>query len=191
MIGSVLLPTSPYRARSERLIRAAEAACARIHPLTDNVFPSLGETLVWLVAIDDLLSSADSKYRARRDADPDGAGLPGIRFARNAVVHGEMVTATTYAKPGAVLGAAPLGTFALGEGPSTRWVARASIAHTPKRTKYLSAQEQSYDVHVAGRDVLSPLSLALAFLRRCSVLAGARPFRGPSMCSSSSKPAAS
>src|ERR1035437_4977970 len=68
MIGSVLLPTSPYRARSERLIRASEAACARIHPLTDNVFPSLGETLVWLVAIDDLLSSADSKCQARRCA---------------------------------------------------------------------------------------------------------------------------
>jgi hypothetical protein len=89
----------------------------------------------------------------------------GLQLARNAVVHGDMVTATTYAKPGAVLGAAPLGTFALGEGPSTRWLARASIAHTPRPSKYLSAQEQSYDVHVAARDVLSPLSLGLAFLR--------------------------
>lgn len=81
MIGPVLLPLSPYRARAERLVRAAESACARIHPLTDDVFPSLGEALVWLVAIDDLLSMADSTYRARRDADPDGAGLPGLTVA--------------------------------------------------------------------------------------------------------------
>ncbi len=118
-----------------------------------------------LVALDDLLAAADRSYRSQRDAAPDGAALPGLRYARNAVVHGELVVATTYAKPGAVLGAAALGTFALGEGPSTRWISRTSIPHAPKPSKHLLTHERSYDRHVAGRDVCAPLRTALDFLR--------------------------
>lgn len=145
---------------------AAEDAFSRIVPLSaDGVFAPLGETLVWLVALDDLLAAADRSYRSQRDADPDGAALPGLRYARNAVVHGELVVATTYAKPGAILGTAALGTFALGEGPSTRWISRTSIPHAPKPSKHLPTHERSYDRHVAGRDVCAPLGTALDFLR--------------------------
>jgi hypothetical protein len=174
MIGPTLLPSSPHLARAERLVSAAETACCRVRPLEAEIFQPLGETLVWLVAIDDLLHAADSNYRTRRDADPDGAGLPGLRLARNAVVHGVMVTSATYDKPGGGLAAAPLATFALGEGPSTRWVARASIAHTPKPGKHVPSQERSYDTHIAGHDVLSPLTLALGFLRDAASISSQR-----------------
>ncbi len=72
---------------------------------------------------------------------------------------------TTYTTPWAVLGGAALGTFALGEGPSTRWISRASMSYTPTKTKHLLAQERSYDVHLAGREVCGPLRSALDFLR--------------------------
>jgi hypothetical protein len=165
MLGRILSTSGPHYGRAKRLLLAADGASRSISSLSaEGTFGPLGETLVWLVAIDDLLASCEGTYRARRDADPDGAALPGIRYARNAVVHGEMVSSTTYAKPGAVLGAAALGTFALGEGPSTRWLDRASIAHTPKSTKHLAPQEQSYDSHLAGRDVHEPVRAAAAFL---------------------------
>jgi hypothetical protein len=166
VIGPVLSSSSHYRDRADRILRAAEAARNRVELLSaESTFGPVGEALVWLVAVDDLLATADRGYRSRRDADPDGAALPGIRYARNAVVHGEMVVTTTYVKPGAVLGAAALGTFALGEGPSIRWINRVSIAHTPRASRHLAAQEQSYDSHLAGREIREPLNSAVEFLR--------------------------
>ncbi len=120
---------------------------------------------MWLIALEDLIVSVDGQYRAKRDADLDGAVLPGIRYARNAVVHGQTVIGTVYAHGGAVLGAAQLGTFALGEAPSTRWSDRASVGFTPTPNPYVSLQERSYDNEIVGQTVLAPLERALTFLR--------------------------
>lgn len=123
---------------------------------------------MWLIALEDLIVSVDARYWAKRGADADGAVLPGIRYARNAVVHGETVTTTVDVSGGAMLGAAVLGAFALGEGPSIRWRARASIGFTPDPRPHVPVQEQSYDGEIAGQDVSAPLARAFAFLR-CAV----------------------
>jgi hypothetical protein len=91
--------------------------------------------------------------------------LPGIRYARNAVVHGETVTATVDERPGAMLGVAPLASFALAEGPSNQWKDRPSIGFTPTPSPYVPQQEQSYDTQLAGQDVSPSLERALTFLR--------------------------
>jgi len=172
MIGPLLNNPSLQYERSRRLLAAADAALARVHASltqpgsdwsTDLVAP-LSESLVWLVSLEDLLADAVGTYWGQHADDPDGAVMGGVRYARNAVVHGDLVLAATYVSPGAVLGAAPLGTFALGAGPHVAWAARSEINHTPIATPHLSAQEQSYDAKIAGRDVLPPLQNALAFL---------------------------
>jgi hypothetical protein len=69
-------------------------------------------------------------------------------------------------KPGPVLGAAALGTFALGGGPSAHWQPRALLKHAPTTAApHLAQQEASYDSHIAGRAVTPPLELAFDFLR--------------------------
>jgi hypothetical protein len=132
--------------RARRLTDAAGAAVWRVLA-ADEMFASLGEVLVWLIALEDLVVSVDGQYRMKRNADVDGAVLPGIRYARNAVVHGQTVATTVYSSGGAVLGAAVLGTFALGEGPSIRWSNRSSIGFTPTPSK---------DVTTAGAVLRQP-----------------------------------
>lgn len=163
MIGPVIPSGHAAIVRAHRLTGAAGAALARVTPTAD-LFASVGETLMWLVALEDLLVSADGQYWAKRSGDADGAVLPGIRYARNAVVHGETVVTTINVSGGAMLGAAML-PFMLGAGPSTTWSARASIGFTPDPHPYVAGQEQSYDGEVAGQDVHAPLERALAFLR--------------------------
>jgi len=149
--------------RAQRLTDSAAGALARV--TTGAQFAPVGEALMWLIALEDLVVAVDGRYWALRNADVDGDVLPGVRYARNAVVHGRTVTATLYAHGGAMLGAAMLGTFALGEVPSTRWSARAAIGFTPTPTPHVPAQEHSYDVAIAGQHVLAPLERALTFLR--------------------------
>jgi hypothetical protein len=119
------------------------------------------------VGLEDLLKAPGGGYVKQRDADPDGTVLPGSRYARNAIVHGELVVSTAYTHGGAVLGLAVLGTFALGQAPSIRWSDRASVGFTPMRagSPRVKQQEQSYDSEFAGREVPSSLSRAFAFLR--------------------------
>ncbi|HEX4114817.1 MAG TPA: hypothetical protein VHY18_02970 [Solirubrobacteraceae bacterium] len=136
----------------------------------EDIFQPLGEALMWMVALEDLVMAHCGSYVQQRDADVDGAMLPGIRYARNAMVHGELVVSTVSASGGAVLGAAVLGAFSLGEGPSVRWKARTSIGFTPRFASSPSVlqQEQSYDNEITGRNVLPLLSAALAFLHHAA-----------------------
>jgi hypothetical protein len=130
-----------------------------------QMFAPLGEALMWLIALDDLLASTDASYRANAAADADGDALPGVRYARNAIVHGHAVTSTTQSRGGAVLGAAALGSFALGEAPSARWIDRTAIGFTPKPSAYVDAQERSYDLQLDGNLVDPLLQRVLQFLR--------------------------
>lgn len=164
LLGRLIPAGSNAAERAYRLTDAAVAALVRI-PIAGETFGSVGEVLMWLIALEDLVVSVDNQYWPKRDADPDGAVLPGIRYARNAVVHGETVTATVDERSGAVLGAAQLGMFSLGEAPSNRWKDRASIGFTPTLTPYVLQQEQSYDRLLVGQDVSLLLEHALTFLR--------------------------
>ncbi len=168
MIPAVIAETDPSFARAQRLAAAATSASQRVALDAgdgESLLPALGETLMWIVALEDLLKSASHAYVKQRDA-PDGAVLPGIRYARNAIVHGELVVSPVHAHGGAMLGAAVLGTFALGEGPSIRWSSRAEVGFTPARpgSAGVKQQEQSYDREFAGGAVLPPLLTALAFV---------------------------
>ena len=169
MIPAVIAEGDAPFARSQRLANAAALASQRVaSDLTRGipVLPSLGETLMWIVALEDLLKVASSEYALKRDADSDGAVLPGIRYARNAIVHGELVISTVHTHGGAMLGAAMLGAFALGEAPSVRWSSRAAIGFKPRSATSagVQQQEQSYDQELAGASVCTPLSRALAFV---------------------------
>jgi hypothetical protein len=166
----VILEGSPAVVRAHRLTDAADAAVKRAST-SAQLFSSLGEVLMWLIALEDLLVGADGEYRSKRDADPDGAVLPGIRYARNAVVHGAEVTSTVYSSGGSMFGAAVFGAAYFGEGPSTGWSGRSSIGYTPPKPRspqqgaLVRQQEQSYDDEIAGQAVTPPLDRALAFLR--------------------------
>lgn len=165
MLVVPLIPAgSPATVRARRLTDAANAAIGRVSTVGE-MFASLGEALMWLIALEDLVVSVAGQYRTTRNADIDGAVLPGIRYGRNAVVHGQTVTTTVHLRGGAVLGAAQLGAFALGEAPSIRWRGRSSVGFTPVPSIYVPQQEQSYDSEIAGRLVLPPLERALTFLR--------------------------
>lgn len=164
MIGAQLQSTDPQHTRAQRLTSAATAALSRIKP-GDELFGSTLETLIWLVAIDDLLLGADRTYEQKRDADPDGEVLNGIRYARNAVVHGEYVIETAIAKPAAAWATAAYATATYAQSPSIRWLSRSAIGFTPRPTTHLPEQESAYDTELAGNHVMPSLLRALAFLR--------------------------
>lgn len=168
MIGTLITTGDSLFPRAVRLTVAAEEALQRVTPLVGaDLFGPIGECLMWLVTLDDALLSV-AGYETLRNQDPDGSVLPGIRYARNAFVHGELVVTTLYVNPGAMLGAMVLGTAMLGQGPFIGWVARSAINHVPKSGKYLSQQEQSYDAEIAGHDVIAPLQRAFSFLRNAA-----------------------
>jgi hypothetical protein len=51
-------------------------------------YAALGETLWWIVALDDHYRQLGrARYESYRDDDPRGSVLPGLRFARNKVGH--------------------------------------------------------------------------------------------------------
>jgi len=171
LLGPLIPAGSPEHDRARRLTNAASGALARvaveearITAAGEEMFAAVGETLIWLVALEDVVA-VGGQYWTKLGADVHGAAMPGIRYARNAVVHGDTVTRTVDSSGGAVLGAAVLGSFTLGAGPSTRWTDRASIGFTGKPSQYLAQQERSYDAELAGKDVSVPLAFALAFLR--------------------------
>ena len=79
---------------------------------------------MWLVALDDLLKAVDPRYERRRNRDADGVVLGGVRFARNAVVHGVDVVAVTRTT-GSAMGSVAMGTtFAGGQIGAIYWRAR-------------------------------------------------------------------
>jgi hypothetical protein len=59
----------------------------------EKLMPHAAQALFWIVAIDELLLSANKgrSYRERRNADEDGRVVDGARLARNAVAHGAVV----------------------------------------------------------------------------------------------------
>jgi hypothetical protein len=153
--------------RSQRLNEAATEAVNRLSRAgTRPVFAPLGELLTWLVSLEDLLveicQQSGSDYCALRAADPDADVLLGIRYARNAILHGDEVVGVTFLAPGVVLGSARLGMFALGADSSVQWLNRSTLKHAPE--PQMADQERSYDTTMAGRPLMTPLARALTFL---------------------------
>lgn len=125
-----------------------------------RLFGSLGETLTWIIALDEMLEDADVQYKARRNADPDGRVLRGLRFARNHAVHGAVVAALFHG--GAGLGLMQLGNAGLGQGPSYRWRPSAEL---PPLAQPQPLLKEVYDLHIGGRALITILNPAVAYLR--------------------------
>jgi hypothetical protein len=124
-------------------------------PTDAHTFAAVGETLVWTCALDDLFESTSSTYASEREADADGQLLSGLRHARNAAVHGEVVAGVTMVTGG--LGAFMLGADALG-GSSLWWAHLTWVGRS-------KTQAERYETQLAGARVEPLLERALNFLR--------------------------
>lgn len=114
----------------------------------------LGSALLWVCALDEAFwTQAD--YEQRRDSDGDGAVIPGLRRARDAVTH-------RLVQPSAEGGLEyPLG--ATLSYPDV-WVPLASLG--PSTSRRAPQQDRSYVAEVQGRRVLEPLLRARRWLAR-------------------------
>jgi len=131
-----------------------------------ELFAAAGEVILWIAALDDLLRRADANHEARRAADPDGALLPGVRYARNALTHGNAVAALAAVHPGSQPGMMMLGVSQLGTLSGFTWLNRAQIGHVARKTSTSDDEEQCFDRLLAGRELGLSLTCALDFLRR-------------------------
>ena len=119
------------------------------------------EALHWACALDEQLRKADAGYEARRDQDPDGRTLPGLRHVRDRAMH-QVVIGT-------------------GEDTRSFFNPRRGVAHVassypiwvptntfpkPDKNHRSASRETSYEAHVAERGAWKPLFEALGFLTR-------------------------
>ncbi|SRR5258708_452482 len=154
--------------RATNILAAADAAIARINPLGPVLLgpawsTAVAESIIWLVACDDLLSRSLA-YRTRRDADPDGCTLRGLRYVRNLAVHGDTVIAIAHAQPGAELGRLVLDVSRLDSRSAFGWLPRTKMPD-PGRPPGVGVVP-AYDSYVSGKEVSESLRRALAFARR-------------------------
>ncbi|MGC2206892.1 MAG: hypothetical protein WA724_03445 [Candidatus Dormiibacterota bacterium] len=157
--------TGDSRVRADRILGAAAESRARLTELANrwgDIFGPLGETLFWIVALDDTLNETSGiAYRGPRDADPAGQLIPGLRYARNKVAHGVDVTTVSDRYGGAVLGLMQLGVGRLGDPAEHRWK-----AGLPPSGRDHKDQNDAYDAHLAQRGILPTIDAALDYIRR-------------------------
>jgi hypothetical protein len=167
-VRAVLPPNKLERAG--RISAACLEAIERLEAIPVSVaapglFGAVGEAVMWLAALDDLLRHSDAQYELRRSLDPGGALLPGIRFARNVLTHGHAVAGVTALRPGSELGMLMLGVSQLGTVSRVSWVERSQIPHIVRKARTSVSEEQSYEQSLAGRDPVPTLQAALQFVR--------------------------
>ncbi len=121
----------------------------------DLVFIGYVETVVWACALDELLERMEpGAYAERRDGDPGGQVLRGLRWARNQGVHQLLVL---HRQVGGMM--LPM---ILPGGPSVLVWAERSQAVPNARSQ--PKNERPYDQFVAGNQVAATLADAQRFL---------------------------
>lgn len=154
------LVTQALDAAIARIGQVMQAAMPAPGPAT-NIFAPLGEALMWLCSLDEMLEAAGGNgYVQARNADAEGCTIRGLRYARNQQVHG-VVVATVF-HGGAVPGRMVPGQAAPGQPPTYRWLPRQQL---PPPGQPQGRLEPAYDQHVAGREVLITLQAALGYAR--------------------------
>ncbi len=159
-MGTVLVGDSEHTlSGTDRLERACEAALGRLAAkeqggIDPDIFNELGEALFWLRAL------AEANRRS-------GPVLNGLRWARNRVAHGILVTAPTSWTHGSELGRLVLGRSVLGSVSGSRWLARSEII-VGTRQRSDPNGETGYDAHLAGQSVLPVVRGALSLSERAS-----------------------
>jgi hypothetical protein len=134
--------------RGALLRAAAEAAIERVHPAFaegGDGFATTGESLFWIHAL------------AQTNAE-EGGILDAIAFARHVVAHGAIVAFPALADKGFGEGGFGSGLF----GHRVLWRPRGEIRLEGSLTRSTQALASAYDEHLAGKDVVQTLRLALA-----------------------------
>lgn len=151
--------TFPASTPLERAVCAMNEAADRVSRVAWNdpgaVFSAIGEALWWIVVVDTSLEEGPegAGYLAKRQVDPAGRLLLGLRHARNRFAHD--FTIVEYVDPSAQLDADR-------RGYATMWRWR-SLPPSPDR-RGLHGREE-YETLLAGRDVHGSFVDVLTFLR--------------------------
>jgi hypothetical protein len=138
-----------------------------------DVLVALAETLYWAGTLDDLHSKESidlMTYYRVRDADPDGAVLAGLIYARNLTTHSlaavsELVVspwphvtqAGLAGRPGGRIHAPPIR-------EDFRWKSFAELPLSPPEHPEKHARDEKYRRHIEGRNLLDPIGEATRFL---------------------------
>lgn len=139
---------------ARRLATACSAAIERYaakerEGINPDIFAELGESLFWLIA----LAEASGRHKIEL--------FRGLRWARNRIAHGVLVTAPVEWQYGAELGRAVLGPIVLGTTSGNEWLPREDIS-VSRAQKSDPGGETAYDDHLAGRRVIVVLRDGLA-----------------------------
>jgi hypothetical protein len=138
-----------FHKASERFASAGSSA--------DDAFRALFECVAWAGTINERL-------RERGNSSPE---LQGLWFVRNRVIHGGAdALRSVMVSGGAMLGAAVLGSFALGEAPTYGWQWQPSSMLPTGRSQ---AGVEDYEKHPQGRDVAATLKAVSAHLQKTNV----------------------
>jgi len=134
--------SAPSLHGGDRALRAKESA-----GIDPDTFAELGESLLWLCAL------AEATGRRKTEL------LQGLRWARNRIAHGAILTAVRW-HYGTELDRWVLGRGELGTTLGHEWLIRDAIliSRTQRRDP---AGEMAYDKHLAGQRVLEVLRAAL------------------------------
>lgn len=118
------------------------------------------EAINWACSLDEQLNAEDPAYRDRRDSHSDGCSLPGLRYARDRVMHQVIVTAAednrSFFDPG------PGGVAHIASSYPV-WARTTSLPEPTGRHKH-EDRKDAYEAHIAERGVWKPLFAALRFL---------------------------
>lgn len=131
-----------------------------------ETFVPLAEALYWAATIDDNLRS-EAWYEPERTAHPDGRVMPGIRYARNFSTH--EIVALTEAGPAYI--EYPLWDSGDLYSETMLWLPFDELPSPKKTSKHTSIQQDSYRVHLAGRDTPGTLARVRSWFIRVGELA--------------------
>jgi hypothetical protein len=128
-----------------------------------DVFASVGESVFWLYALDDLLSISNGAD------DGDEAELfRALRFVRHRVIHGGTVAFVAYLQPDDEVDSSTPGVPQLGSIPALLWMMRDVLGPVPKRHD-IPRLARAYDAFLGGREVVNSLERALAIAQARAV----------------------
>jgi hypothetical protein len=127
----------------------------------DGVMAAVAEAAMWACALDQRWWKRVG-YEGRREGDPDGRLLPGLRWARNQGVH--QLVALHRVSDRAGMGF-PL-SFPMSFGWQVTWLSRDQVPEEDRIDERLRA---AYDEHLAGRPVRGTLEYAVAWCEREAV----------------------
>jgi hypothetical protein len=119
-------------------------------------------------ALDDLLESQKGgRYKTPRDNDHEGRFVKGLRRARNAIVHGDVVVAVAESddipNPSTLIVSGGGGSRIVGPPTRVEWTFLQTL---PPPGQPQPKLEAAYGKHVAGTEVTTPIVSAVSWLNR-------------------------